>query len=67
MRVRRAAISAPVSEPTAIAEPSRPYSVAPWWKTWVAISAEVIWKFRPKVPAKKTMLSTIIRSGRPRR
>ncbi len=46
--------------------PSRPYSVAPLSKTWVAMSAEVIWKFSPKVPAKKTTASTSIRSGRPR-
>ena len=36
-----------------------PNSPAPLPKTWVAISAEVIWKFIPKVPAKKT--STRIR------
>ena len=53
--MRRAASSAPVSEPTAMNVPSRPYSLAPLSKTSVAISAEVIWKFRPKVPAKNTM------------
>ena len=41
-----------------------PYSPAPLWNALVAISAEVIWKFSPKVPAKKTATSTIIRSGR---
>ncbi len=55
-RTRRAAISAPVSEPTAITDPSTPYSVAPLWNTSVAISAEVIWKFMPNVPAKNTMI-----------
>ena len=29
-------------------------AVAPLSKTWVAIRAEVIWKFSPKVPAKNT-------------
>ena len=51
----------------AITEPSRPYSVAPLWKIWVAIRAEVIWKLRPNVPAKKTTHRISIRSGRPRR
>ena len=41
--------------------------MAPWWKTWVDIRAEVIWKFSPNVPAKNTIERTSIRSGRPRR
>ncbi len=51
---RRAASSAPESEPIASAEASRPNSPAPLPNSSVAIRAEVIWKFMPKVPAKKT-------------
>ena len=36
-----------------------PNSPAPLPNSWVAISAEVIWKFIPKVPAKKTSTRTI--------
>ena len=64
IRTRRAASSAPASEPIASTEPRMPYSPAPLWNTWVAISADVSWKFSPKVPAKNTATSTIIRSGR---
>ena len=46
--------------------PSRPYAVGPLSNTSVAISAEVIWKFRPKVPVKPTIASTSSRSGRSR-
>ena len=60
---RRAASSAPASEPTASAEPRMPNSPAPLSKTWVAMSAEVIWKFIPKVPAKKTSTRIIIIFG----
>ena len=56
---RRAAINAPASEPMAMNEPSSPNSLAPLSKTSVAIRAEVIWKFMPKVPAKNTSTSTI--------
>ena len=52
---RRAASSAPASDPTAMAEPSRPNSPAPLWNTFVAIRAVVSWKLRPKVPAKNTI------------
>ena len=45
---RRAASSAPASDPIAMIEPSMPYSPAPLWKTPVAISAVVIWKFMPE-------------------
>ena len=48
-----------VSEPMATAEPRMPNSPAPLPNTCVAISAEVIWKFIPNVPAKKTSTSTI--------
>jgi hypothetical protein len=61
---RRAAHREPVSEPTARNVPSRPYSVAPFPKTWVAIRAEVIWKLRPKVPVKNTIARISSRSGR---
>jgi hypothetical protein len=64
IRPRRAARRAPDSEPIARVVPSRPYSPAPLWNTSVAIRAEVIWKFRPKVPAKNTMVRISIRSGR---
>ena len=40
-----------------------PNSPAPLPKTSVAISAEVIWKFIPKVPAKNTMIRIIIILG----
>ena len=60
---RRAAISAPTSDPTAIDEPRMPYSPAPLPNTWVAISAEVIWKFIPNVPAKKTITRIAIIFG----
>ena len=36
-----------------------PNSPAPLPNTWVAIRAEVIWKFMPNVPAKKTSTRTI--------
>ena len=43
------------SEPTAIAEPRIPNSPAPLSNTWVAISAEVIWKLTcRRSPAKNT-------------
>ena len=64
---RRAARSAPVNEPTASAEPSRPNSLAPFPKTSVAIRADVIWKFMPKVPAKNTRTRIISIFGWPRR
>ena len=44
--------------------PRRPYSVGPLSYTSVAIRAEVIWKFRPKVPVNPTIPSTSSRSGR---
>ena len=47
-------------------EPSRPYSPAPLWKTLVAISAVVIWKFMPNVPSTKTSAMMSMMSGRPR-
>ncbi len=65
-RTRPAAISEPASEPTAMNVPSSPYSVGPLSKTSVAISADVIWKFSPKVPAKNTVARISNRSGRPR-
>ena len=40
-----------------------PNSPAPLPNSSVAIRAEVIWKFIPKVPAKKTSTSTIIMTG----
>ena len=43
-----------------------PYSPAPLPKTWVAIRAEVIWKFIPKVPAKNTITRIAIMFGWPR-
>ena len=61
---RRAPRSAPVSDPMARVEPSRPYSPGPFSKTWVAIRAEVIWKFMPNVPAKNTATRISLRSGR---
>src|SRR6266545_5996683 len=64
VRTRRAASSAPASEPIARIEPRMPYSPAPLWNSAVAIIAEVSWKFRPKVPAKNSVTSTIISSGR---
>ncbi len=65
-RARRAESSAAASEPTAMIEPSRPYSPAPLSKTVVAIRAIVSWKFMPNVPSTKTRKSTSLRSGRPR-
>ena len=64
IRPRRAASSAPDSEPIASVVPRMPYSLAPLWNTSVAISADVSWKFSPKVPAKNTMVRISIRSGR---
>jgi hypothetical protein len=63
---RRAASSAPPSEPIAITEPSSPYSPDPWWNTVLAISAVVSWKLSPNVPTSPTTVSSRIRSGRPR-
>ena len=40
-----------------------PNSPAPLPKTSVAIRAEVIWKFMPKVPAKNTITRIIIIFG----
>jgi hypothetical protein len=51
--VRRALSSAPVSEPTASIEPSRPYAVAPLWNTVVAMSAFVTWKFIANIVRQK--------------
>lgn len=62
--LRRAASSAPASEPTAITEPSIPYSPAPLSNTSRAISAVVIWKFSPNVPTTPISDMTRIRSGR---
>ena len=65
-RSRRAANKAPVSEPTAMIDPSRPNSPAPLLNTDVAISAIVIWKLNAKVPTKPTMAIIRTMSGRPR-
>ena len=64
-RGRRAAMSAAVSEPTAMIEPRMPYASAPLPYTSVAMRALVIWKFIPKVPSMKTMNMTSWMSGRP--
>ena len=62
--LRRADSSAALSDPIAMIEPSRPYSVGPLWKACVAISAVVIWKFMPNVPRTKTRPMSSMRSGR---
>ena len=64
--VRRVASTAPANAPSASAVDSRPYPLAPRWKTCLAISAQVIWKFRPNVPMTKISTIVSIRSGRPR-
>lgn len=64
--LRRAASSAPLSEPIAMIEPRSPYSPAPLSNTVRAISAVVSWKFRPNVPTMPTRARIRIRSGRPR-
>ena len=61
---RRAASSAPVSEPTAMNVPRIPYAAAPLWNCCWAISAEVIWKFMPKVPTKNATHRISSRSPR---
>ena len=43
-----------------------PYSPAPLPYTSVAISAVVIWKFSPNVPAQNTTAITSMMSGRDR-
>ncbi|GMA86372.1 hypothetical protein GCM10025868_16220 [Angustibacter aerolatus] len=63
---RRAASSAPPSEPIAMIEPSRPYSPEPLWNCAVAMIAVVIWKFRPNVPTMQTIAMISTMSGRPR-
>ena len=63
---RRADHRAADNDPIAMIEPSRPNSPGPLAKTFVAISAIVIWKFMPKVPSTKTSSITNCRSGRPR-
>ena len=45
-------------------EPSRPYSPAPLWNCWVAISAVVSWKFMPNVPSTNTSTMMRMMSGR---
>ncbi len=47
-------------------EPRTPYSPAPLPYTSVAISAVVIWKFSPNVPAQNTTAITSMMSGRDR-
>jgi len=63
-RSRRAARSAPVSEPIARMELSTPYSPAPRPNS-TAMVDEKIGKFMPKAPMRKTITNTITRSGRP--
>ena len=63
-RARRAAISAPVSEPTASTADARPNRPAPVWNTWRDISALVTWKFMPKVATKKISTMVIHSAGR---
>jgi hypothetical protein len=60
------ASSEPVSDPIARIDPSTPYSPAPLSYTRVAMSAVVIWKFRPNVPAQNTTAITSMMSGRER-
>ena len=62
-RSRRAASSAPVSEPIARIDESRPYSPAPRPNS-TAIVDEKIGKFMPNAPMRNTMTNTIMRSGR---
>jgi len=64
--LRRAASSAADSEPIAMIDPSSPYSAAPLWNTWTAISALVIWKFMQNVPKKNTITSKSRMRGSPR-
>src|SRR5699024_2699361 len=54
-RFRRAAASAPASEPIAMTEPSSPYSPAPLPNTSRAITAEVNWKFIPSAETTNTV------------
>ncbi len=65
-RARRAATSDPMSEPIARIDPRSPYSPAPLPNTSVAMSAVVIWKLKPNVPAQKTIARMSMMSGRAR-
>ena len=52
-RSRRAASSAPATEPIAMTEESRPNSPAPCWNWMRAIVEMKIGKFKPIVPIRK--------------
>ncbi len=63
--LRLATTSDPAIAPTARAVLIRPKPPAGSLNTSVAIMADVIWKFRPKVDTMPTMISSNIRSLRP--
>ena len=65
-RSRRAASSAPVSEPIARTEPRIPYSPAPLPNSVRAIMALVSWKLRPNVETTPTTTMITTMSLRPR-
>jgi hypothetical protein len=60
---RLAANKAPETVPTAMMEESRPKARASEWKTFTAIVAMKIGKFRPKVPIRNSMIRIAFRSG----
>ena len=61
---RRAASSAPVTEPIAMIDVRSPYWPAPAWKTLTDIVEMKIGKLSPNVPIRKNMSRTAPRSGR---
>ena len=62
-RSRRAASSAPASDPIARIELSRPNPSA-FWPNSIAIVDAKIGKFMPKAPTRNTIAKVTMRSGR---